>query len=202
MMTKIDFVTALGWTLKNLNGRLGALDLLVPCNRCGGSGNYSFCPGHGTTCFGCGGGGKELPKLTVKLLKLTQEKVAAGALEPYFAACKAKAEARAMVKPLISKAKTLYAFIGAAYDTEYVRSSRLGLLGSIDPKVFAAQTMNNALYYGATHRSTNPFQMSVSEIESAIKFSEVSSEVAVTVLQERIEQLTQLQTAFTKETSV
>jgi hypothetical protein len=195
MMTKIDFVTALDWTLKNLNGRLGALNLLVPCNRCGGSGNYSFCPGHGTTCFGCNGGGKGLPKLTVKLLKIAQEKVAAGDLEPYFATCKAKAKARAMIKPLIQKAKTLYAPIGQAYDVEYTRDR--GGEGPMDPKVFAAQTMNNAIYYGSTKRAANPSQMSVSEIESAIKFNEISSDVAVTLLQERIEQLTQLQKAFT-----
>ena len=199
-MTKIDFTKALNWTLKNLHGRLGALDLLVPCNRCGGSGNYSFCPGHGTTCFGCNGSGKGLPKLTAKLLKVSEEKVAAGALEPYFAACKAKAEARAMVKPLIQNAKTLYMVIGEAYNVEYIRSSRLGLSGGMDPKVFKAQTMNNVLYYGCdTRRATNPSLMSVSEIESAIKFSEVSSEIAVAVLQERIEQLTQLGIAFTKE---
>lgn len=198
-MTKIEFTKALDWTLKNLNGRLGALGLLVPCNRCGGSGNYSFCPGHGTTCFGCGGGGKGLPKLTAKLLKIVQEKVAAGALEPYFAACKAKAEARAMVKPLVSKAKALYAIIGQAYDAEYSRSNRVG---SMEPKVFAAQTMNNALYYSCGRRAENPSQMSVSEIELALKFGEVSSEVAVNILQERIEQLDQLQTAFNEETNV
>lgn len=28
-----------------------------PCGRCGGSGHYSYCPGHGTRCFGCGGSG-------------------------------------------------------------------------------------------------------------------------------------------------
>jgi len=30
-----------------------------PCKRCGGSGHYSFNPKDGTTCFGCGGSGKQ-----------------------------------------------------------------------------------------------------------------------------------------------
>lgn len=29
------------------------------CCRCGGSGNYSYCPGYGTTCFRCKGSGEE-----------------------------------------------------------------------------------------------------------------------------------------------
>lgn len=193
-MSKIDFAKSLNWNLKNIGARLGALDLLLTCGRCGGSGSYSFCTSHGSTCFGCGGGGKGLPKLTAKLLKLVQEKVAAGDLEPYLAVCKAKAEARATIKPLIQAAKDLYAPIGQAYNVEYVRNH-----GAMDEKVFAAQTMNNALYYGNSIRgivTADPFQMSVSEIESALKFNKISPEVAVVVILERIEQLTQLQTAF------
>jgi hypothetical protein len=34
----------------------------VPCSRCGGSGNYSYCQMHGTTCFKCGGAGATLTK--------------------------------------------------------------------------------------------------------------------------------------------
>jgi len=30
------------------------------CSRCHGSGQYSYCQMHGTTCFGCGGSGKQL----------------------------------------------------------------------------------------------------------------------------------------------
>ena len=33
-----------------------------PCNRCGGSGQYSYCQMHGTRCFGCGGRGEQLTK--------------------------------------------------------------------------------------------------------------------------------------------
>lgn len=32
------------------------------CGRCGGSGNYSYCQMHGTTCFKCGGTGLELTR--------------------------------------------------------------------------------------------------------------------------------------------
>ena len=33
--------------------------VIGPCKRCGGSGNYSYNPLHGTTCFRCNGSGKE-----------------------------------------------------------------------------------------------------------------------------------------------
>lgn len=32
------------------------------CSRCGGSGRYSYCQTHGSTCFGCGGSGQTLTK--------------------------------------------------------------------------------------------------------------------------------------------
>lgn len=32
------------------------------CGRCGGSGEYSYCQTHGTTCFGCSGGGDRYSK--------------------------------------------------------------------------------------------------------------------------------------------
>jgi hypothetical protein len=32
----------------------------VPCSRCGGSGNYSYCQMYGTTCFKCAGDGATL----------------------------------------------------------------------------------------------------------------------------------------------
>jgi hypothetical protein len=34
----------------------------VACTRCGGGGNYSFCPGYGSTCFKCGGAGVQFTK--------------------------------------------------------------------------------------------------------------------------------------------
>lgn len=32
------------------------------CNRCGGSGSYSWCARHGSTCYGCSGSGRKLTK--------------------------------------------------------------------------------------------------------------------------------------------
>lgn len=37
---------------------MGALFETKPCSRCGGSGRYSFNLMHGSTCYGCGGGGE------------------------------------------------------------------------------------------------------------------------------------------------
>jgi hypothetical protein len=44
------------------------VDFLVKCNRCGGSGKYSFNYRDGSTCYGCNGIGKKLPKITNKWL--------------------------------------------------------------------------------------------------------------------------------------
>lgn len=34
----------------------------TPCGRCGGTGSYSWCQPHGSTCFRCGGRGRHLTK--------------------------------------------------------------------------------------------------------------------------------------------
>lgn len=39
------------------------------CSRCGGTGNYSYCQMHGTTCFKCRGTGKQLTKAANKACK-------------------------------------------------------------------------------------------------------------------------------------
>lgn len=40
---------------------------LTECQRCGGSGHYSFNPIHGTTCYGCGGTGWVVAKKAKKV---------------------------------------------------------------------------------------------------------------------------------------
>lgn len=37
--------------------------LTTECSRCGGSGQYSFCPQYGTTCFKCQGTGRQVISL-------------------------------------------------------------------------------------------------------------------------------------------
>ncbi len=48
--------------------KAGKIDFAV-CGRCGGSGQYSYNPMTGSTCFGCGGSGKKLPA-TLDCLKV------------------------------------------------------------------------------------------------------------------------------------
>lgn len=77
------FATALKTNEKFVQTRLIALGHATECSRCGGCGNYSFCPAYGTTCFKCQGQGKVATKLTAKLLKTVQAEVESGKLQPY-----------------------------------------------------------------------------------------------------------------------
>jgi hypothetical protein len=197
-MNKIEFAAALSWDIKNVAGRLNALDLLATCNRCGGSGRYSYCQTHGDTCFGCGGSGKGLPRLNVTLVKTVQAKVAAGELDAYLALCKAKKEARALIKPLVAAAEAAYDTIGQAYTVEH--NAKRNIMGCpVDPAIFNAQTMNNTLFYGSHYGRDSKRAvscMSVSEIQSALKYNEVDSLTAVAIIRERVAQLEALRDAF------
>lgn len=64
------------------------------CDRCGGSGHYSFNAIDGTTCFGCRGGGHVAQKLTAALYECVAADVAAGKLDTYFAEVRARAAAK------------------------------------------------------------------------------------------------------------
>ena len=203
-MNKIEFAAAVNWTVKNVAGRLNALGLLATCTRCGGSGHYSYCQTHGTTCFGCGGSGKGLPKLTKTLVKTVQDKVAAGELNAYLALCQAKKTARAAIAPLVKAAMAAYDTIGNAYTVEH--NAKRNIMGCpMDPAIFNAQTMNNTLFYGSHYgRSEKRAQacMSVSEVESALKYNEIDSLVAVEIIRERVAQLETLRDAFVSFMSV
>lgn len=65
--------------------RLAALGYTEVCGRCCGTGHYSFNQINGTTCFGCGGSGRRLAKLTEALANEAAARIAAGELETYFA---------------------------------------------------------------------------------------------------------------------
>lgn len=120
-MTIADFEALLGWPAKTAGGRLGALGLLVTCGRCAGSGRYSYNPMDGDRCFGCAGGGKRLPKLTEKLAAEVRARVDAGELEPYLARCRAKADARRQIKPLVAEIDGMWQ--GSALGRAYTKAS-------------------------------------------------------------------------------
>ncbi len=208
-MNTTEFAAALSWNVKSLAGRLNALGLLTTCSRCGGSGRYSYCQMYGDRCFGCSGSGKGLPRLTATLVKTVQAKVTAGELDAYLALCKAKAEARKLIKPLIEAAKAIYNVIGQAYEAEYQVSYRMST--PLDQRVgmstcvCAAQGLNNSLFYGDSVRGVSIRDaagklrtniLSITEVESALKYNEIDTLVAVAVIQERVAQLETLRDAF------
>jgi hypothetical protein len=80
-----DFAQRCGyWPEKEeiIRARLMALDLLVDCRRCKGSGIYDHNP-LDSRCYGCGGRGKKLPPLTARLAATIRERVERGDLKPY-----------------------------------------------------------------------------------------------------------------------
>ena len=48
-------------------------ELVKVCSRCGGTGNYSWNQRDGSRCFGCGGSGYVLPKITKKYIEKVAE---------------------------------------------------------------------------------------------------------------------------------
>lgn len=81
-----DFAMRCGhWPAKEevVRARLAALDLLVTCRRCKGTGKYELNP-LDTRCYGCGGRGKKLPPLTARLAATVRERIEHGDLHAYF----------------------------------------------------------------------------------------------------------------------
>jgi len=67
-----------------VRARLEALDLLVTCKRCAGTGRYEQNP-LDKTCYGCAGRGKRLPPLTARLAASVRERQDRGDLAPHYA---------------------------------------------------------------------------------------------------------------------
>lgn len=135
-----------------VQARLVGIGLSCTCGRCGGTGSFSYCQQYGTTCFGCGGSGKVAQKLTAKLLAEASKRVAAGALDDYFARCKAKKDALALVskhdiEPLALRMKytdntpeTRDSWTGMALDYINLRGRLVGDLKDAGSKLRAAKT--------------------------------------------------------------
>ena len=194
-MNKIEFSKVLGWNPKAVYARLNALSLLGVCGRCGGSGSYSFCPSHGSTCFGCSGSGKVIPRLTAKLVKTVQTKVAAGELAPYLERVKARAEALKAIAPMVEEAKALYAPMGAAYEAEYQKKYGKGgdHTMEMNPAICRFQTMANAAFWGVNHADHTP---GVTDIERHVKNNRLDPIKAVEQMAFALEVLRETNAAF------
>jgi hypothetical protein len=78
--------------------RLVALGFGVTCNRCGGTGHYSFNSIDGSVCYGCRGAKQKAPKLTAALRNRVQVAVGEGALNTYAARIVEEARLRQLAK--------------------------------------------------------------------------------------------------------
>lgn len=70
---------------------LGALGYMRPCNRCGGSGQFSRNSFGQTHCYDCGGRGEYLRDITPAIVAEASQRVAAGELDAWRAANRARA---------------------------------------------------------------------------------------------------------------
>lgn len=113
-------MVALGCTKEtSIFGRMNALGLTVECSRCGGSGNYSYCPSHGTTCFKCGGHGKQMPRMTQKLVKQAAEMVGNGGLNSYLETARKVSEMKSLSSKLLVTLDPIFKAYSAAFNAEY-----------------------------------------------------------------------------------
>lgn len=87
---------------RSVQSRLAALGYVKECGRCGGDGHYSYNQITGTRCFGCGGSGRQLIRITADVLAEAVARQAAGELDAYFAANKARGDARRAIGPILA----------------------------------------------------------------------------------------------------
>ncbi len=183
-MTPATFASALGWNVKNVGARLGALDLLATCSRCGGGGRFSYNQMTGDRCFGCNGSGRALPKLTSTLVAHVKSAVVAGGLDAYLANVSAQAAAKATIAPIAEQIAAAYAPIGEAYMDAYRASNHDGY-----DEVSRLQSLANAIRYsspGGAKHSDNPRAWGLSEIERS---GLTNSVLIAEILTERLDQI-------------
>jgi len=80
-----DFAARCGWPPKEpvVRARLEALDLLVTCRRCHGTGIFERNP-IDKTCYGCAGRKLKLPPLTARLAATVRTRQDRGELSDYY----------------------------------------------------------------------------------------------------------------------
>ena len=121
------------------------------------TGKYSFNLKDGDRCYGCGGKGKILPRLTPALVAEVKAKVDGGALDAYLAeqarlvACR---KAIAPVKEAIDETwrnGAIHTAYRAAYDARYVKHTT----DSIDAALSDYVSKVNALWDSANDKARN-----------------------------------------------
>lgn len=82
--------------------RLVGIECADCCTRCGGTGNYSYNPRNGSTCFKCEGRKYRMPKITKKLLAKVEEAIAEGQLKLYFEETQKRQKITLFIKEITS----------------------------------------------------------------------------------------------------
>ena len=86
---------------KRVNSCLAALGCVRDCPRCGGSGHFSRYSYGSTTCYTCDGRGRVVVKITAKVVAEAAKRVAAGELDGWRAANRARAAAKRAIAPIM-----------------------------------------------------------------------------------------------------
>lgn len=121
-LEKTEIARLMGCKQSSAIARLCALGYTEVCGRCGGGGRYSWNAIDGDKCFGCGGSGKRLAKITAATVAEALARIEAGELAAYFAENKAKAELEGAAKALW--ADYMGSAIGTAYEVGYKTENR------------------------------------------------------------------------------
>ena len=118
---------------KRVNSCLAALGCVRDCPRCGGSGHFSRNSYGSTTCYTCDGRGRVVVKITAKVVAEAAKRVAAGELDGWRAANRARAAAKRALAPMIAAFDALAKgnTIGREYEDAYCAKYR----GAINVRV-------------------------------------------------------------------
>lgn len=158
-LEKAEIATLMGCKETSAIARLVALGYTEVCTRCGGCGRYSWNQINGDVCFGCGGSGKKLARITAATVTEALARIAAGELEGYFAENKARRELKAAKDKLW--ATYMAGRVGKDYSTWSDAMSKSAMVRAkageepypenwLDTPVYRAQSLRNQIMDRAT----------------------------------------------------
>jgi hypothetical protein len=125
--------------------RWTALGYTKVCSRCGGTGRFSYNQIDGDRCYGCSGLERQLIAPTPALVAEAKARIAAGALEAYFAENARRRQVRGYIAKMRKQAEEIYNVIGLAYDAAYRAKYSTG--ETIPALLWDLQTENNAIFF-------------------------------------------------------
>lgn len=181
-----EALTILDCKAQNLDGILIALGFTRVCGRCAGSGRYSFNAIDGDRCYGCGGKGHLVAKLTADVLAGARAKVEDGTLAALRTGWRAKAEAKKSLGAKETEAAAIYKTIGDAYT---VGSNAARTIESthafVESPLFRAQHLNNEIRWDLMSRAMLDVKLGkrTDYIEIAAEFDDAIG--ALTILRDQ-----------------